>query len=370
MFPLLTSPPASSLPAPFGRDLYYGFQQLKAAVSVAHKTLSSQLADWAVPARPKPPNRLAPELLLDVQRRNQDLLERDWDDAQAGIYPTSLLFDWNVDDVLRHYPQVWFDLPSIWDRLQRRQYQEFTAPLERADYPKYYLQNFHHQTDGYLSDRSADLYDLQVELLFNGSANPMRRRILKPLKQGLAQAFPDAPPSQIRILDIACGTGYTLQGLRAALPKASLYGIDLSPAYLRKANQILSQLPGELPQLARANAEALPYQDNYFHATTSVFLFHELPPAARQNAIQEAYRATQPGGYFLICDSIQAADTPELAPMLENFPAAFHEPYYRHYIGDDLSARLETAGFAVEDVFIHFMSKYWLARKPVSATSS
>ena len=42
-------------------------------------------------------------------------------------------------------------------------------------YPDYY-QNFHHQTDGYLSDHQA-LYDLQVEILFNGSADAMRRRV-------------------------------------------------------------------------------------------------------------------------------------------------------------------------------------------------
>ncbi|NJL01431.1 MAG: class I SAM-dependent methyltransferase [Spirulinaceae cyanobacterium RM2_2_10] len=357
--------PAHHFPLPdgFGRNLYYGFQQAKALLSVAHKTVSDRLTEWV--AQPdKSIETLSPETLLELQRRNLALLERDWEEAQQGVYPQSLLFDWDAENVLRHYPQVWLDLPAIWDRVQRRQYQEFATPIERADYPKYYLQNFHHQTDGYLSDRSAELYDLQVELLFNGSANAMRRRILAPLKQGLQQAFATTPPSQQRVLDIACGTGYTLQGLRAALPKVSLYGIDLSTAYLRKANQILAKIPGELPQLAQANAENLPYQDHYFHGTTSVFLFHELPATARQNVINEAYRVTQPGGTFVICDSMQLPDTPEFAPMMKNFTAIFHEPYYRHYICDDLVARLETAGFVVVEVYNHFVSKYWVARKP------
>ncbi len=358
-----TPPISLPLPASLGRDLYYGFQQAKALLSVAHKTVSTQLTDWVTPPR-QSLHRLSADLLLEIQRRNVALLERDWEDAQAGVYPPSLLFDWNAEDLLKNYPQVWLDLPSIWGRLQRRQYQELPAAIARADYPKYYLQNFHHQTDGYLSDHSAELYDIQVELLFNGSANAMRRRILKPLQEGLQAAFADTPPSQQRVLDIACGTGYTLQGLRAALPKVSLYGIDLSAAYLRKANQILAQRPGELPQLAQANAEALPYQDHYFHGTTSVFLFHELPASARQNVIQEAYRVTKPGGTFVICDSIQALDTPEFEPMMQNFPTLFHEPYYRHYINDDLAARLKTAGFDGVAVFNHFMSKYWVARKP------
>ena len=237
--------------------------------------------------------------------------------------------------------------------------------IDKVGYPEYYLQNFHYQTDGYLSDMSANLYDLQVEILFNGAADAMRRRILAPLKQGL-QAFADVPAQQLKVLDVACGTGRALRMLRSTLPKASLHGTDLSPAYLRKANQSLSEISGELPQLLQANAEELPYQDNYFHGLTSVFLFHELPAAARQNVINEAYRVLQPGGVLVICDSMQATDSPEFQPMMNNFPAIFHEPYYRHYANDNLEERLTSAGFINIEVENYFVSKYWTAYKPVS----
>ena len=165
------------------------------------------------------------------------------------------------------------------------------------------------------------------------------------------------------VLDVACGTGRTLKMIRDTLPQTALYGIDLSPTYLRKANELLSKEPGTLPQLIQANAEALPYLDNYFEATVSVFLFHELPAEVRQRVIDECYRVTKPGGVFIICDSIQKLDTPEFAPMMENFPAMFHEPYYRHYSTDDITARLESVGFSDVKVFNHFMSKYWVAKK-------
>ena len=45
-------------------------------------------------------------------------------------------------------------------------------------YPAYYLQNFHYQTDGWLSKDSARLYDFQVETLFLGSADTRRRQAL------------------------------------------------------------------------------------------------------------------------------------------------------------------------------------------------
>lgn len=258
------------------------------------------------------------------------------------------------------------DIPGIWKRATNKRYQEFSQGINTEGYPNYYVQNFHHQTDGYFSDTSANLYDLQVEVLFNGTADPMRRRILAPLKQHLSTVKPPAgsTPQPLKILDIACGTGNSLKLIHQAMPEAALYGVDLSPAYLRKAQRNLAQIEGTPAQLVQANGEALPFIDEYFEATTSTFLFHELPADARQNVINEAYRVTKPGGVFVICDSIQKMDTPEFEPMMENFPAIFHEPYYRHYVSDDLVARLETAGFTGVEAFNHFMSKYWVALKP------
>ncbi|MBW4649256.1 MAG: class I SAM-dependent methyltransferase [Kastovskya adunca ATA6-11-RM4] len=343
---------------------YQSFQQGKSYFGLAHKVISSQLLNLVAP----PVNELKtkpvdPKLLLKIQQRLNQIIETDWEDSQRGVYPSSLLFDNPWEDFFLYYPAIWLDMPNIWERANQKRHQEFSPDIPTAGYPSYYLQNFHHQTDGYLSDWSANLYDLQVEILFNGSADAMRRRVLAPLKQGL-KAFDTVPPHQIRVLDTACGTGRTLKFIRGMLPEASLFGTDLSPAYLRKANQLLSENPGELPQLIQANAEELPYLDNYFHGITCVFLFHELPPAVRQRVIEQCFRVTQPGGVFVICDSIQAIDSPEMMPMMENFPTMFHEPYYRSYINDDLVERLEKAGFENISTENHFMSKYWVAYKP------
>lgn len=344
---------------------YQTFQQGKSYFGFTHKTLSARLAKLIAPPREYKTQPISPELLQQAQQRLDKLLEADWQDAECGVYPTSLLFDNPWEDFFRYYPLVWLDLPKIWDRASRKQYQEFSPEIETEGYPSYYVQNFHHQTDGYLSDESASLYDLQVEILFNGGADPMRRRILAPLKQGLATSFPDVPPRQIRVLDVATGTGRTLRQIRGALPKASLYGMDLSAAYLRKANQLLSELPGELPQLCQGNAENLPYPDRYFQGVTCVFTFHELPPEVRQRVIEECFRVLQPGGTFVICDSIQTLDLPEFDPFMENFQAMFHEPYHRHYTTDNLVTRLENAGFTDIATESHFMSKYWVARKNI-----
>ena len=301
------------------------------------------------------------ELMFKFKQKFDELIEVDLHDTQINIYPYSLFFD-NLSDFFRYYPEVWLDMFKIWERLEKKEDQRFDSAIDKVGYPDYYLQNFHHQTDGYLSDMSANLYDLQLDLFFLGTADAMRRRILAPLKQGL-QAFSDVPLQQIRVLDVACGTGRTLRMIRGTLPKASLFGTDLSPAYLRKANQMLSEIPGELPQLVQANAEELPYIDNYFHVLTSVFLFHELPATARQNVIDEAFRVLQPGGVLVICDSMQANDSPEFEIIMKKFSAFFHEPYYSNYIQDNIHQRLEKGGFTNISIENHFISKYWIAYK-------
>ncbi|MGK7897556.1 MAG: class I SAM-dependent methyltransferase [Xenococcus sp. (in: cyanobacteria)] len=350
------------LPENITKLAYDTFQQSKSIFGLSHKALSDLVADTVVPQRKQEIQPLPQETQLKLLEQRQQLLDLDWQDAQNSTYPVSILFDNPWEDFFRYYPQIWLDIPQILQRRNNKEYQNFAPQIDTEGYPSYYLQNFHHQTDGYLSDMSANLYDLQVEILFNGAADPMRRRILAPLKAELAQT--STSQKQMKVLDVACGTGRTLRFIRATLPKASLYGVDLSPAYLRKANQVLSEIPGELPQLAQANGEDLPYLDNYFYAISCVFLFHELPPNARQQVIDECFRVTKPGGVFIICDSMQEGDYPGFESMLNNFSVIFHEPYYKSYIADNLVERLEKAGFENIETKNHFVSKYWVARKP------
>ncbi|MEL7226169.1 MAG: methyltransferase domain-containing protein [Cyanobacteria bacterium J06576_12] len=344
---------------------YQTFQQGKQAFGFAHKTLSTRFLNTFADAKREEPNPPDPKMLQLLQSKIATLLEADWDDAENNVYPKSALFENRWNDFFRYYPELWLDLPKIWDRASNKRHQDFSEGIDTTGYPAYYVQNFHHQTDGYFSKISADMYDLQVEVLFNGTAAPMRRRILAPLKQHLMTMPVEIEGPQTRkILDIACGTGNSLEWINKSMPEVALYGVDLSPAYVRKANENLADIQGTIPaQLIQANGEELPFVDEFFEATTSTFLFHELPAEARQNVIDEAYRVTKPGGIFVICDSVQAIDSPEFEPLMENFPAMFHEPYYRHYINDDLGARLESAGFQAVETYNYFMSKYWVAKK-------
>lgn len=343
---------------------YQTMQQGKSLMGLFHKETSTRLMELLAPQVSPKTEPLPSTVLLELRASMERLIELDWQQAEAGVYPRSLLFDAPWLDWATRYPLLWLDLPQTWNRRRERNVRDLPDDIDPQDYPSYYLQNFHHQTDGYLSDHSAALYDLGVEILFNGTADPMRRRILAPLRAGL-EAFAGRPPGSLRVLDVATGTGRTLRQLRGALPQVQLVGLDLSSAYLRQANRWLSQLPGELPQLVQGNAEAMPFAAGCFQAISCVYLLHELPSEARANVIGELFRLLEPGGVLVLADSVQLQDSPQFRVPMENFRRVFHEPYYRDYITDDIEGRLAAAGFEAISAESHFMTRVWCARKPL-----
>ena len=106
----------------------------------------------------------------------------------------------------------------------------------RGRRPDYYLQNFHFQSGGWLTEESADRYDTQVEVLFKGTANAMRRQALPPL----AEAFAGRDQRKLRLIDIGCGTGRFLDFVKQAWPRLPALGLDLSDAYIAHARRHLN----------------------------------------------------------------------------------------------------------------------------------
>jgi ubiquinone/menaquinone biosynthesis C-methylase UbiE len=221
----------------------------------------------------------------------------------------------------------------------------------RSRRPEYYLQNFHFQTGGWLTDESADRYDTQVEVLFKGTANAMRRQALP----ALAEAFAGRDQRKLRMIDVGSGTGRFLDFVKQAWPRLPVLGLDLSQPYLRHARRHLKRW--SCVDLIVANAEAIPVQDNSCDAATSVFMLHELPPKVRRTVIGEAARVLKPGGRLILVDSLQRGDEPAYDAMLESFPQYYHEPYYHSYIREDFAATARPYGLAHRRSIKAYVSK-------------
>jgi ubiquinone/menaquinone biosynthesis C-methylase UbiE len=165
------------------------------------------------------------------------------------------------------------------------------------------------------------------------------------------------------MLDAGCGTGRFLAQAAQAFPAMPMTGIDLSTAYVEIAREALADRRNVT--LQEGNAEQLPVPGASQDIVTSIFLYHELPGDVRRNVTREVLRSLKPGGIYVLIDSLQWGDEPGYDGLLEAFPVRFHEPYYEHYLGDDLAALFADCGFEAVETSLAFLSKVVVGRKPV-----
>ena len=303
-----------------------------------------------VPSRPVPTR----EALMAELRR---LMVADAALVRDGLLPPLADEPEGLVEHIGRLREMIADLPKSLGRRESEETRSARDAAEAAGLPDYFTQDFHFQTGGYLTENSARLYDVQVETLFRGAAAAMRRQALVPV----AEAMRGRDQRRVTLLDVACGTGRLLRQVRLAWPALRLTGLDLSGAYLREAERHFGRL--RPAAWLRANAEAIPLPDASQDIVTSVFLFHELPPAIRRTVTREMARVLKPGGLLVFIDSLQMGDRPEWDGLLEVFPVRFHEPYYRHYAIDSLDSLFSDAGLTPVSTDLAFLAKMCVRKK-------
>jgi ubiquinone/menaquinone biosynthesis C-methylase UbiE len=286
------------------------------------------------------------------------LLRQDLANVEAGYYPLPADHDGSLMTLLYRSRLFFDDLPAIHRRRSRGTHNDVLSGETRGKRPRYYLQNFHFQSGGWMTDDSASRYDTQVEVLFNGTANATRRQALPQLNE----VFAGRDQRKLRLLDIGCGTGRFLDFLKQAWPRLPALGLDLSEPYVRYAKRHLKRW--SRIALAVGNAESLPVPHESQDAVTSIFVFHELPPKVRRVVFRECARVLKPGGRLVLVDSLQRGDQPDYEGLLELFPQNYHEPYYRSYIEEDFAALASGCGLTHSRDVKAFVSKVMVFDKP------
>jgi ubiquinone/menaquinone biosynthesis C-methylase UbiE len=287
------------------------------------------------------------------------LFRQDLANIEAGLYPVPADHDGSMLTLLDRSRLFFEDLPEIHRRRENGAHNEVLAEGTPGKRPRYYLQNFHFQSGGWMTDDSASRYDTQVEVLFHGTANATRRQALPQLHE----VFAGRDQRKLRLLDIGCGTGRFLDFLKQAWPRLPTLGLDMSEPYVRHAKHHLKRW--SRISFMVGNAESLPVPDESQDAVTSIFLFHELPPKVRRIVFRECSRVLKPGGRLVLVDSLQRGDRPDYDGLLELFPQNYHEPYYRSYTKENFSTLATSCGLAhIRDVTA-FVSKVMVFDKPV-----
>jgi ubiquinone/menaquinone biosynthesis C-methylase UbiE len=339
---------------PIERMAYRLSQGLRLGWFSAQYALSSRFTDKvALPDRLRAAMPSARRLAAD----RQQLIERDLRNIEAGYYrlPHDLIE--NPATALRQSLAYFADLPNV-NRRRRGEEGPALASDEAERFPDYYRHAFHHQSGGYLSARSARLYDHQVEVLFGGTADAMRRQALVPVHRFLRERR----IAECRLVDVACGTGRFLTFIKDNYPRLAVTAVDVSPYYLDEARGNLKHW--SRVEFVEAAVERAPLPAQSHDIATCVYLFHELPAAVHAEAARAIARALKPGGILVVVDSLQLGDRPEYDALLESFPLAFHEPYYADYLRQDFPALFGGAGLTVEAVDLAYLSRIMVARKP------
>jgi ubiquinone/menaquinone biosynthesis C-methylase UbiE len=147
---------------------------------------------------------------------------------------------------------------------------------------KYFPNNeiFQMKVDPY--KKSANKYDSFVE--------PFNRA----LRQIGLRLHP--PTAGMKVLDVGCGTGTTLQLYQKA--GCIVSGIDSSPAMLKIAQEKLNNRA----ELFLGDASEMQYSDDTFDLAIGMLTLHEMPENVRTKVLMEMVRVVKKDGSILIID--------------------------------------------------------------------
>jgi SAM-dependent methyltransferase len=157
-------------------------------------------------------------------------------------------------------------------------------------------------------------------------------------------------PAHATIADVGCSTGFLLEDLQAAYPAATLIGVDLIAAGLRKAHR---SVPGA--RLLHADACALPIAARSVDAVVSANLLEHIPDDER--ALREIARVLKPGARAVLV--VPAG--PGTYDYYDRFLS--HERRYAH---GELARKCRQQGLeALEDRYIASLlyPAFWLVKQ-------
>ncbi|MDQ1425951.1 MAG: hypothetical protein QOD72_3449 [Acidimicrobiaceae bacterium] len=138
------------------------------------------------------------------------------------------------------------------------------------------------------------------------------------------------------VLEVGPGPGMTTDLLRAQLAKLTVIELDE-----KLADALIARLDGTNVEVVRGDATAMPFEDARFSGAVSFTMLHHVPTAELQDRLfAEVARVLQPGGAFVVSDSLASDELSE-----------FHvDDVYNPVDPTTVEARFRVAGFVDVDV--------------------
>jgi ubiquinone/menaquinone biosynthesis C-methylase UbiE len=167
--------------------------------------------------------------------------------------------------------------------------------------------------------------------------DPLQPLFFRPSHRMILQAL---QATELRILDIGCGTGRFATSALEHLPSAQVWGLDLCNSMLKRAEARSHRYDSRL-HLVQGDSEHLPFANDCFDAVTCSHSFHHYPNQDR--VLAEMYRVLRPDGRLLLIDG----DRDRLwGRLIFDVLVVMIEGPVKHRTSDDLRQLYQDAGFA------------------------
>lgn len=121
-----------------------------------------------------------------------------------------------------------------------------------------------------------------------------------------------SPSGGLRVLDVGCGTGATMEWLEQFAGNRPVIGIDLAVPAVKLAQRVSGDA-------ALASADALPFGDSRFDLIYCADVVQHLNDSGRFQALQEFARVLRPGGAIAVRSNLATGAPDQAASGYEAF---------------------------------------------------
>ena len=177
-----------------------------------------------------------------------------------------------------------------------------------------------------------------------------RVHVLERAIADLVRLIPDRQASYGVVVDVGCGSGYSLPKLAQRFAPRELVGVDIDPQMLAVARAEADRA-GIQPRLVEASSTRMPLADASVDLLFCHQTFHHL--VEQEAALAEFLRVLKPGGVLLFAESTRRYIHSWIIRAL------FRHPMEVQRTAPEYLQMLRSAGFTVPEASISYPYLWW-----------
>jgi ubiquinone/menaquinone biosynthesis C-methylase UbiE len=177
-----------------------------------------------------------------------------------------------------------------------------------------------------------------------------RVHVLERAIADLVRLIPARQASYGVVVDVGCGSGYSLPKLAQRFAPRELVGVDIDPQMLAAAGEE-AQRARVAVRLVEASSSRMPLPDGYADLLFCHQTFHHL--VEQEEALAEFMRVLKPGGVLLFAESTRRYIHSWIIRAL------FRHPMEVQRTAQEYLAMVRAAGFVVPETSISYPYLWW-----------